>query len=244
MKALFGKLKKIFPLRGAIGAAWQAVFFAAAWLFLPFWLFLLAALYLYFIPFFGSFRLFWPFAVLIFFSAMESPAFFPAVLFGAIFYLILGIKELAFMGRKSAYEILVMTLAFFALIKFFEKFDSWESWPAFVWAVVLAAAFFLLARGFLKFSAAADARALAAGFPASLAAAVSAVVLWQFTLAALFLPINFLYQAAAAFLVAAISLELVSDYSSGLLTRRKALIAASVFLSFMAVIMGLAQWTL
>ncbi len=237
-------LEKVRSLAGNKREIIKALVFGAAWLILPFWVFLLVALYLYFFPFFRPFDLFLPFAILIFFAAIEPTGTLFALLLGVIFYLILGIKDLIFIGRKSAYEVLSLILMFLALMKFFSKFDSWGDPGAFFWIFLLAAIFFFLAKDFLRNSGKAGAETRSAAISPSLAAGISAMVFLQISIATLFLPLNLLYQSALVFLMVAITLELAFDYSAEALSRRKILISFSIFFSFLVVILGAAQWGL
>ncbi|MBU6500379.1 MAG: hypothetical protein KGJ89_00930 [Patescibacteria group bacterium] len=233
-------IKKAIPLRAHVV---KAVIFGAAWFFLPFWIFFLIALYMYFVPFFRPIKLLLPFAVLIFFSIAE-PAGLPfAVLLSLVFYLILGIKDLIFIGRKSAHEILVLAIMFLTFIKFFAKFDNWGTVAGFVWMIVIAAVFFFLINEFLRFADRPDSSG-GARIPPSIIAGISAIIIWQISLVALLLPINFFYQSALVFLTATMLMELAADYSAGILIKDKVLISFSIFFSFLVVILGLAQWGL
>jgi hypothetical protein len=71
---------------------------------LPFWLFLIVALYLYFVPITGAHKVSAPFFVLLLISLFESQGILDAIIFAAIFYFILLIKDLLIIDRRSAYE--------------------------------------------------------------------------------------------------------------------------------------------
>src|ERR1700722_12935955 len=93
----------------------RAALFALFWFFLPFWLFFLLALYLYFIPFFQERTLPVPFFILLLLTFIESPGIFFAVIFGLLFYYLLLIKNLVLIDRKSGYELFVLAITFFFL---------------------------------------------------------------------------------------------------------------------------------
>ena len=123
----------------------MAAVFAVTWLILPWWLFLLVALYCYFIPFFWPGKLFVPF-----FCLMVLTVFLFAVVFGVIFYYILLIKDLVIVNRRSAYEILVITLSFFLIRDFFITYNGING-SAFFWSFWLAVAIGLLVYSMMSF---------------------------------------------------------------------------------------------
>jgi hypothetical protein len=236
LKSILGRIHWSLLLRAAI--------FGFAWLVLPFWLFLILALYLYFVPFFEIKKLAVPFLAVIFFAAIEPKGTLLAVIFAAIFYLTLGIKDLIFIERKPAYETLVLLLAFFAIINFFSHFDSWDGgWP-FLCVLAAGVLIFLLTRGFLNYgteNGPIDAERFRRG---SVFGAIVGLVSSQIIIAALFLPLNYLYQSALAFLVVALAVEFSSDCLGGRLTRRVVLANLSIFLAFAVIILESANWTL
>src|SRR2546422_648850 len=92
---------------------------AAAWYFLPRWAFLFVVLYFYFVPIFHPWKLFLPFLTFLFlvFNEFVVPAGqsqlsqigFAAII-AVFFYVILGIKDLVLIDRRSAYDGLVLAL--------------------------------------------------------------------------------------------------------------------------------------
>ena len=77
----------------------KATIFAVAWFALPFWIFLLLALYLYFVPLGGSAKVVLPFFVLIFVTALEGVSIPFAVVFG-ILIVVLLFKPAGLLGIK------------------------------------------------------------------------------------------------------------------------------------------------
>lgn len=146
--SLVEKIKRAVSLRGL---PLRAVIFGLGWFLLPFWLFVLLALCLYLVPFFGVKRFFLPFLAIIFFAAIEPRNFLFAIVFAGVFYMILGVKELVFIERKSAYEALTLLVEFFAFIKFFPYFDSWSGYWPFMCSLLLGFFVFLLSMGFLNY---------------------------------------------------------------------------------------------
>ncbi len=225
--------------------ALRAAIFAASWFFLPFWAFLLVAFYLYFVPFFQPRRLALPSLLVIFFTAVLTPTPWFAIFLGVAWYLILGIKDLIFINRKQAYEILVLFLVFLVTVRFFAHFDSWAGAFSVLYSLATSVVVFLLCKGFLKYGDLpehAGYREKAARSTA--AAAVVALILFELSLLFLVLPIHFLFQASLFFVVAAIILESVFEYVNGALTRRIILVNFSIFFIFLVIILGSAQWSL
>lgn len=128
----------------------MAAVFAVTWLILPWWLFLLVALYCYFIPFFWPGKLFIPFFCLMVLTVVQSPSFLFAVIFGVIFYYILLIKDLVIVNRRFAYEILFIALSFFLIRDFFIGYNGING-SALFWSFWLAVAIGLLAYSMMKF---------------------------------------------------------------------------------------------
>ncbi|MEK9180038.1 MAG: hypothetical protein AAB897_01330 [Patescibacteria group bacterium] len=217
--------------------------YALAWFYLPFWAFLILALYFYFVPLFHPGRTALPFAILLFFAAVEAANIWLAILFAAIFYLIIGVKDLVLIKREEASEVLSLTLIFLLAIKFFSSVDRWDDARAIFYSLILSAVFFFLAKSFViggKFSGAGEQNFR----ERSIALAALSFYISQILLVLTFLPLNFLYQSAIFIVAAAISLELVYDHFSLRLDRRRLLLQFSIFFVFMAVILGSAQWTL
>lgn len=96
----------------------KAAVFGVVWYFSPGWFFFLVALYMYFIPPFNSAKLLAPFATLTLLCLVQPKSLIFMVIAAALFTWILLIRDLIFIDRKSAYEILVFALSFF-LVRFF-----------------------------------------------------------------------------------------------------------------------------
>lgn len=235
------KLKSILrPIHWSL--VLRAAVFCVAWLTLPLSWFLVVAFYLYLFPLFKPLKLALPFLIVIFFAAVETPGVLLAILFSIFFYLILGIKDLIFIDRKTAYEILVLLLLFLVFIRFFSHFDGGVRPAAIFYAFVIGAILFFLAKEFLGYSSGGDAGVADAVRRKNVISGIIGLVVLQLALVFLFLPINFLYQAAAIFLAAALLLELAYDYLGGKLTRRRILASFSALFVFLVVILGSVQW--
>ena len=229
----------------------KAAVFAAAWLFLPFWAFLLIALYLYFVPWFVPGRLMAPFLALLTLAYVQPipssgvGAWF-ALIFGAIFYCILLVKDLLILDRRSMYEVLVLILIFLLLRDFYAAFAVGIGGPGgggavLLYAFLLAGAITLLFRNFLG------------AFPgptgASERPAVWLVFLLAFQLcvAGLFVPLDFIYQSAAIFLVVALIVDLTAErVFSGPegLPRTKIFGTVGAILALLVLVLVSAKWGL
>jgi len=222
----------------------RAAVFGLSWLLLPFWLFVIVAAYLYFIPFFDVKKLSLAFLAVIFYATIEPQGILFAIVLSVLFFLILGVKDLVFIQRKSAYEVLVLLLAFLTFIKFFSHFGSGISPEGFFYALVSGAFVFLLLKGLLNYGV--DGGIFAAERPCrgGAFAAIAGLAVSEIMIAALFAPLNYLYQSAFVFLATALAVETSSDYLDGKLARRTVLIDTSIFLVFAVIIFGSATWTL
>ncbi len=216
----------------------KSVIFALAWLYLPFWIFFLAAVYFYLVPLFRPGRLLLPFAAIIFFSFIEEPSALFAFLFGAIFFLIIGIKDLILINRGAATEALSLLLSFLLSIEYFLNISRWDSFWVVFWAFLAATPIFFLSRLFIGQE---DGRACKQG-RRDTTLVVTAFLIMQLLIALTFAPLNFLYQSAIFFVFALILLECAADYCAGLLSRRKILLNLSIFFIFVSIILGSAQW--
>ena len=70
------------------------------------------------------------------------------------------------------------------------------------------------------------------------------ILMWQLIIVGLFLPLDFLYQSAIVFLLAAILIDLVPQYVFGELTRAKVLATGTVLFSLLVIVAASARWTL
>ena len=73
---------------------------------------------------------------------------------------------------------------------------------------------------------------------------ISFLVMWQLLIVGLFLPLDFLYQSAIVFLVAALFVDLVPHYVFGELSRRKAIATSMVVFALLVIVITSARWIL
>ncbi len=222
--------------------ALKAAVFGASWLILPSWLFFVAAIYLYVVPRFRAGAFGFPFIVLMFFALSEAPSFLGVLLFSVLFYLLVGIKEMRFMDKRTPYEALILLFLFLAYIRFFSRFVAWDGISAFLYAFAVSLLFFFLSRGFLRYAA------LHGGDGATrrglLGMGIVSLLVWEFLLVVVFLPLNFLYQSALLFMATAILFDAALDHAKNELVPGKLLVHFSVFFTFLVIILGSAKWAL
>ena len=238
------KLKSILR-RTSWSLVLKAVIFGVAWWVLPFWLFLLVALYLYFVPFTGAPKVSVPFSVLLLISLFERQNLVDAVLFGAIFYFIILIKDLIIIDRRSAYEILMLVLSYLLVRDFFLKVGGSLGGWALLYSVIVAWAVSALVVSFIKnFSDAPEGFAREARPFQRVLGWMAFLLMWQLLIVGLFLPLNFLYQSAIVFLIAAILIDLVPQHMFGELSRAKVLATGTVLFSLLVIVLASARWAL
>jgi hypothetical protein len=219
----------------------KAAIFAVAWFVLPFWLFLLVALYLYFVPFAGSASVALPFLVLLLVSGFESSNVGFALIFGIIFYYILLIRDLFIIDRKSAYEIVVLALSYLLLRVFFMKAGADFGGASLFYSFFVAGIFSMMLSNFIaNFSDAfKDVRPFR-----RMINWISFILMWQLLIVGLFLPLDFVYQSAIVFLLSMILIDLLPSYIIGQLSRVKTLVTGSVIFILLTIIVSSARWSL
>ena len=223
----------------------KAAVFALAWAWFPFWLFALVAIGLYAIPFFqggGTRRLAIPFFVLIILCYLQPQGAVFAIIFGAVFYAILLIKNLLLIDSRSAYELVVLVLSFIVLRDFYKVSNEGVSGIALLYAILTAFCLAALLSSFVN------------GFKSDIVPAergVRRIAVWlsflllvQVVMAALFLPVDFIYQAVTAFLAVILLVDLVPEYLTGALSKVKVLTAVTAVLVLFVIILGSARWGL
>lgn len=219
----------------------KAAIFAVAWFALPFWLFVLVALYLYFIPLPGSANVALPFLVLLLLSAFQGPSILFAIIFGALFYGILLIKDLFIIDRKNAYQILILILSYLLFRLFFMEAGGDFGGLSLFYSLFVAGIFSLMLSSFItNFS---DAFREARPFQRMINW-ISFIVMWQILIVGLFLPLDFVYQSAIAFLLSMVLIDFLPSYIFGRLSQIKALVSSSVIFILLVIIAASARWGL
>ena len=221
----------------------KAVIFGAAWWALPFWLFAIIALYLYFVPIMGTGKVSVPFFVLLLISFFQEQNPLPAILFAAIFYFILLIRDLLIIDRRSAYEILMLVLSYLLMRSFFLNAGGAFDFGALLYSLVAAWAVSVLVVSFVKnFSIVPEESLREARSFRRMLGWMIFLIIWQLLIVGTFLPLDFLYQSAIIFLVSATMINLVPQYIFGELSREKVLATGSVLFALLVIVLASARW--
>ena len=238
LKSILRRIHLSLPRKSIRGLILRAAVFAAAWLVLPWWLFLLVAAYCYFIPLFLQGKLLIPFFCLMVLTFVQTPNFLFALVFGVVFYCLLLIKDFLIINRRFAYEILVLALSFFLIRDFFKGYDGLHG-SAFFGAFWLAVAIGLLMYSMMRFFAG---EALGKGNMRIVASWLVTLLSWQIILIGLFLPLDFIYQSIVVFVATTFFCELIAGYFWSDLSREKIFVTASVFFALLVILLASVPW--
>jgi hypothetical protein len=236
------KLKSILK-RTSWSLLLKAAIFGAAWWVLPFWLFLVIALYLYFVPNAGAGKVSAPFFVLLFISLLQHQSPLAAVIFAVVFYCILLIKDLLIIDRRSAYEILMLVLSYLLVRGFFLNTGGSLGGWALLYGVIVAYAVSALVTSFVKNFLEAEPSREVHVFRRMLGW-MTFLLMWQLLIVGMFLPVNFLYQAAIVFLVAIIPISFVPQHIFGGFSRTKVLASGMVIFALLVIVLASAHWAI
>lgn len=218
----------------------KAALFAAAWLVFPLWLFILVALYLYFVPISQYGAAIAPFLVLLALMLIEPTSLPFAIIFGFVFFYILLIKDLMLIDRKTAYEITILFLAFLLFRDFYGKYGGVLDGTSLAYSLVVAMLVAFLVSSFIRhFSGDGD-------ISSSTRTAIwlSGILTWQLLVVGLFLPVDFVYQSVIVFLGSIFVIDLIPQYIFGELSRTKILLTSSVIFVLFVLVLGSVRWTL
>lgn len=223
----------------------KAIILGAAWYFLPFGPFLLAAFYFYLRPFYQPLKFLVPFSA---FLVLTSPLFFEkslgmAVLAAIFFFIILGVKDLIFVGRRHAFEVTVLFVSFLLFLVFFSSFSTWSA-SMVLWSFGVFLVFFLLLKNLVDYNDSLGSERILRG-PHSLVYLFFLVfLLWQFSSALFLLPLSVVYKTALLFTTAFVFSEFGVAYLGEKLSRQK--ILGNFTLLFIVFVLAMASngWTL
>jgi hypothetical protein len=222
----------------------KSIGFALAWSVLPYWLFVVAGLAFYFLPFFGSERMIVPFLALLVFAAFIQQGFFATLFFATAYFLIMGVKDLVFIDRGSAYEaVLLLMLTAFSLL-FFSHSVNTERVSSFATAIIGAYALYVFFRGLMAHDAPESEHRTKDGIRRMfLGSGVCATILFQGFIAVLFLPMNFFLQSALIVLLGAALVSALRDYISGRFDARVILAYAGIWIAGTSAVLLLTTWS-
>ncbi len=247
-------------LRSAQGTLIRALLFGLAWALLPYWLFALVALVLFFAPASQARRVIAPFFALLALAAFVPGGIAMAIIFGLLFWYILLIKGLYVIDRRTAYEVLMLALIFLLVRIFYGYLGTGFGGgaPLFFAFVVAAVSGWLFADFVGNFAETDPAEGEGSAVPARrllrrVAAIVIPFIFFEIMLAGLFLPLNAAYQSAVAFLFIAVVGDLAgrhllaasgSGNASGGIDRTRVLAVCGTAFILLVIIFGSAHWNL
>jgi hypothetical protein len=208
---------------------------------LPWWLFFIVSACLYLIPFFQTEKLVLPFLVLLILSYVQAPTLIFAIVFGAIFYFLLLIKDLLLIDRRSAYELLVLGLSFLLLRDFYLKFNEGLTGSALLVSFLLAGVMAMILRNYMH--GLEDRGMVNLGLERT-GISLSFLLFWQMIIVGLFLPLDFVYQMAIVFLPIVLIVDLLPDHLTGVLSHNKLFTSSAVVFSLFVIVLVSARWWL
>lgn len=209
-----------------------------AWYFLPFWIFILAAFYFYLRPFYKPMKFIVPFTG---FLVLTSPIFFErslgmALLGGIFFFIILGVKDLIFVGRRHGFEVAVLFVSFLLFLVFFSRFEEWGA-DMVLWSLAVFAVFFLLLKNLVDYNDSLGSDQIEKGANGLIYIFFSTFVLWQLSWVLFSMPISLVYKTALLFVTSFVFSEINIAYLQGSLSKRK--ILGNFSLVFIAFVLAL-----
>jgi hypothetical protein len=217
----------------------KALVAAFAWYVLPFWLFVLLALGLYFIPIFRPFPLFVPFLALLFLAGVLHDDVYGAAFVGAAFFLLLGVKDLVLAKRHERYAALVALLALGLGIWFFAGMGRGQGLFS---PLILGAMFFAILQSYMRVLDEDKDIAPELRLHLRTLALVASLLLAEWTWALLLLPFSETHRVMLFVIPAALTVSLVGEYAAGGPSRRSAFAHAAVFIGSLVLVLAAAQW--
>ncbi|MBI1960733.1 MAG: hypothetical protein HYS43_00435 [Candidatus Liptonbacteria bacterium] len=221
----------------------RAAVVALAWLVAPTPVFLGAGGYFYFSPLFQPFKFIWSFAAFLvlgaLFASVEGPAhLILGVAFGAVFFLILGVKDFVFVNRVPALFFIFVPLLAGTVGAFFSRVQP-TALGAIGASALTALAIALLLKEFL-------AAVLPDVAPATTraAAAILAFLAIQTMWAISFLPLDFINAAALVVTLLVLATEIVILSLRNTLTRKRLILYGATALVLVGGILLAAKWSL
>lgn len=217
----------------------KAFLFGAGWMVLPFWVFVVFSLYLFLVPWFQPRKLLVPFVATMLLASFIEPNFWTSAFFSVVFFFILGIKDLLFVDRTTAFSLLVFVLSFLSILFSFSKFDSGMGLYAFAWFLGLSGLIFLIVRSFINYSFDDIDRRKKNTF-----LGIMLLLFLELGISMLFLPINFFAQTALLFFSLIVLLEIASDHFAGKMNPKRGLAYFSLIFTVFVVILAFAEFTI
>lgn len=215
--------------------AFKGGLFGLSFLYSP-WLAVPMGLWLYFKPlFYHSFTLLRLFCVFLIIVITTSVSWLSAVVFGFLFFVILGLKNLIFIRRRYWRLLLVFSLFYLVFLNFFLINQS--SFFALKWLGTVFLLVLLMQDLIRALITPVTANMIVAGW-------LSAFLLGQAVWIISWLPIGFLNSANLAVIMALLLVDLNVNYFWGTLRRGLIVKDLALFLVLFLIILGTSQWKL
>lgn len=211
---------------------------ACAWALLPEWVAWGLILAFYFSSFFRVKHLGLPLFAALIIAHIWGQNFWSAIFIGALFYLILGVKEFAFIDRRMPHIFIIFGILSVAGFLLYGGLDAWSAWLP-IKISLFSLLFMALVRGFMLQKAEIEAIE-----PHNLVLWVMTFLLWEITALLAFLPLDFIYLASLAIFISFIFFEWLVAYSENDLNRNKILLYSSFLFILVNLIFGFAKWVL
>lgn len=223
----------------------KAVAFGVTWLFFPFWLFLVVNIYLYLHRPLRVFKFLVPFFVLLVAISpwITQKSLGMALVGAAVFFLVLGVKDLFFLKRRINYEVAVLILIFLLFLGFFGNFKEWLGVGSVIASFFLFFLLYGLIFGLFKYDLEEEFDGLKPDKRVKTIVFSFTFFIWQMGWVYLFLPLGYFYQTALAFLVAAVLIGILSAHLKGALTPKRVLLGFSTFFVFTVLILAGVNWS-
>lgn len=218
----------------------KAAVFAVLWSIAPLWVAIVFALFVYAIPWFKPLSLWLPFLLLILLALFLPHNFFAVLSLGVLFYLVVGIKDLLFVNRLQAYEILALLLSFISFLYTFTRISEMSTGSRYFALLIPATIAFLLLRGLENYLGEGIERRV--GFRGKMFCA--AFLLSQLSFALLFMPVGVLVQTAIMFIAVSIVVEIAVDECLGQLHSQRLLFYFLLFFVVSTLILVSVEWGL
>lgn len=217
----------------------KAVSLSLTWLYPRlFWAYLFLAFYFYFSQSFYSIRLSLAFATILGFSTLLDRALTSALLLAILFFLLLGIKDLAFTKRSRMHGVLLFLVLTALTGLFLHAFDEWGGTSLLLASAGFGILFFLLGKDLFRIVAGESSWYGRVPFVVGLVS----FLIWQLLWALLFLPLGFLHRYFLALLVLLVGGWLIALKLRGKLTVPALIVGFSAFFAFAVVLLVSVRW--
>lgn len=203
-----------------------------------FWIYLFFAFYFYFSQSFYSIRLSLAFATILGFSSILDRTLHSAALLAVLFFLLFGIKDLAFTKRSRIHGVLLFLMLLVLTGLFLHAFDEWSGIPLLITSAGFGILFFSLGKDLFRIIAGESWRGRV-----PFVAGLLSLLAWQLVWTLLFLPLGFLHRYLFALLVFIVCGSLIALGFQGKRTVSSLLVGFSLFFALAVVLLVSVRWS-